>query len=195
MGPSGGRAARFWRWLHPGRNPLSRPGDRLQARLFVVLLLLVLLAVPVAASVGSETYAGRMEVAERDADAKHRATAVLLADAPVSMGVGELETTPVRARWQTPDGTTRTGEVAAYRGSTTGSRIPVWLDDEGNLTTPPVTTAAAATDGVSVGISVWLAVAGVCAAVFAAVHGVLHRLRLAQWARDWARVEREWTRH
>ncbi|MGH3910001.1 MAG: hypothetical protein ACRDRM_04135 [Pseudonocardiaceae bacterium] len=42
----------IWRWLHPGRDPLVRTGDRLEAQLILVLVGAGL-ALPVAASVGS----------------------------------------------------------------------------------------------------------------------------------------------
>ncbi|PXY30468.1 hypothetical protein BAY59_12870 [Prauserella coralliicola] len=191
---SSGRTARLWRRLFVGRNPLARPGDRLESRLLVILLLLVLFSIPVVASLGSETYASRLAVAEQEAESKHRATAVLLADAPVSMTTGELESVGVLARWERPDGTEQVGEVSAYRGSTRGTEVPVWLDDSGELTSPPITRAGAATDAASVAISAWLGVVALCGLVFLAVRGVLARLRAAQWAREWARVEREWSR-
>ncbi|MBK1782825.1 Rv1733c family protein [Prauserella cavernicola] len=194
MASSGGRTARLWRRVHVGRNPLARRGDRLEARLLVTFLLVALFAIPVMASLGSETYAARLAVAEREAGAKHQAKAVLLADAPVSMTAGEMENVRVRASWRTPDGFDRVGEVATYRGSTRGTEIPVWLDERGDLTSPPVTKSGAATDAVSVAISAWLGVLALCALVFAAVRGLLSRLRAAQWAREWARVEREWSR-
>ncbi|MEU3274952.1 hypothetical protein ABZ639_29245 [Saccharomonospora sp. NPDC006951] len=191
---SGGRATRLWRRLYPGRNPLARGSDRLEGRLLVVFLLLSLIALPIAATVGSNTYAARLTDVEREAGLKHRATAELLADAPVTAPAGDVETVKVQARWRLPDGTERVGTLATYRGSVKGTKIPVWLDNAGNLTSPPATKVAAATDGVSVGVSLWFGVVMLFCLVFFTFRAVVARMRAAQWAREWARVERQWSR-
>ncbi|MEU6641543.1 hypothetical protein ABZ863_03245 [Saccharomonospora sp. NPDC046836] len=185
---------RLWRRLYIGRNPLARPGDRLEARLLVTFLLLALAAIPMAASLGSETYAGRLAEAADEAGTRYQTTAELLADAPVTVPTSEVESADVAATWRLPDGTQHVGEVPAHRGAARGTEVPIWLDERGNLTEPPTTRIGAATDATSVALSVWLGVVMLCALVFLTVRGVLSRFRSTQWARDWARVEREWTR-
>lgn len=189
-----GLVSRWWRLLWPGRNPLARRGDRLEARLAVGLALLVLLAVPFAASLGSETYADRLAQASRDARTKHAVTAKLVAEPAVTVGIGEVHNTHVLARWRLPDGTYRTGEVPVSAAARKGDAIMIWTDRAGEVTTPPVTTTGAATDAVTVGVTTWLVVLTACGLVFVAVRAVLARHRSLQWAREWERVEREWSR-
>src|SRR4051794_26810607 len=50
---------RIWRRLHPGGNPLARTSDRLEALLLIAVLLGTLLALPIAAAVGSDAYGQR----------------------------------------------------------------------------------------------------------------------------------------
>src|SRR6185369_17899990 len=49
--------ARMWRTVLPRRGSVARTSDRVQAGLLVLAVLLALAALPVAASIGSETYA------------------------------------------------------------------------------------------------------------------------------------------
>ncbi|MFD2395913.1 hypothetical protein ACFSVJ_02045 [Prauserella oleivorans] len=135
-----------------------------------------------------------MATLEREAGTKHQTTAVLLADAPVGTSTTELRNVEVPARWYTPDGAPRVGDVSTYRGMAQGTEIAVWVDDAGDLTSPPATPAGAITDGVSVGVSAWLAVVGLCGLVYAGFRALLARARSVYWEREWERVEREWTR-
>lgn len=191
---AGAAVARLWRRFHVGRNPLARGGDRLEARLLVASIVLALVAIPFAVSVGGDTYGTRLAAVQHDQASKHRATAVLLVSAPVSLTVGEVETVRVKARWQLPDGSSRVGRVSTYRGTPKGTEVPVWLDERGGVTAPPATPTSATADAVSVGVSVWLAVVVLCGLIVAATRALLARFHAVQWARDWAVVEREWSR-
>ncbi|ADJ47223.1 hypothetical protein AMES_5398 [Amycolatopsis mediterranei S699] len=57
MSTSSTSIARMWRTVLPRRGSVARPSDRFQAGLLIFVALLALAALPVAASVGSQTYA------------------------------------------------------------------------------------------------------------------------------------------
>src|SRR5690242_18232147 len=80
-GPSG-RIARFGRRLDPGRNPVTRVGDRVEAALLMLVFAGALLALPFAAAFGSDTYAAQTARAEQERVTRHPATAVSLVAAP-----------------------------------------------------------------------------------------------------------------
>lgn len=189
-----GAIRRWWRLLRPGSNPLARSGDRIQARVLLILGLLALLAIPFAASLGSQSYAERIEHVQREARTKHTATAELLADAPVRVTARDVDTVQVPAQWELADGAVRTGEVSVQRGTSKGSEISIWLDESGQLTSAPVTKAGAVTDAVAIGLFAWVAVLILCGLIFGAVHAILMRRHSLRWAQQWARVEREWSR-
>jgi hypothetical protein len=66
-----------------GSGPLTRASDRLQALARVVVLLALLAAVPVAATVATATYSNGIAAADAEADSRHQVRARLLVDAAV----------------------------------------------------------------------------------------------------------------
>ncbi|GAB3490142.1 hypothetical protein [Amycolatopsis cihanbeyliensis] len=80
---------------------------------------LALFALPLAATIGSETYSGQVERAARQQQSRRRAVAVLLADAPPPGiqvdGAQVRRDTEVLARWQLSDGAEREGMVTVAR--------------------------------------------------------------------------------
>jgi hypothetical protein len=98
----------------------------------------------------------------------------------------------VEARWELPDGTTRTGFVRAENGLKAGAEVPVWLGDTGRPTTPPMSTADAAVTGVLVAVTGWLVVVGLLALSCWALHHALDRRRYRAWETDWHRTEPDW---
>jgi hypothetical protein len=194
-GPSG-RIARFRRRLHPGRNPLTRVGDRVEAVLLALLVAGALLALPFAAAFGSDTYAAQTARAEQERTTHHPATAVSLAAASSQTystdGAGApAGQTTVPAAWFDARGSRHTGDVLADAGSPAGTRVPVWLDQRGELTTEPLSPATSAADGVFASILLWVAVTGARAGLYSAARFVLGRLHSAAWDRAWAEARHD----
>src|SRR5690242_12862860 len=96
--------SRMARRAFPGRNQLATAGDRLEGAALVLTVLIALLAVPVAGATGSEWYAMQKSQAETEQQARHRAEAVLVEDAPPlagSTGRGRAAESPrVLATWR-----------------------------------------------------------------------------------------------
>jgi hypothetical protein len=191
--------ARLARRLGIDRNPLRRGTDRVEAALRLVMILLAVVAVPVAAVAAgrwADHYALHRAQLQRAVD--HQVTAVLLEDAPVS-GIPNpytnVQTSWVLARWQPPGQRARTGEVLAPAGARTGSTVRTWVDPTGAVTDPPLVHRVVVGD-------VWLAVVATCLvswllllAAIVLVHQVLDRRRLRAWEAEWRASGPLWSGH
>jgi hypothetical protein len=174
-----------------GSGPLKRGCDRVEVAVRVAVLCLLLLAAPAGLVAGNVT-AGSLHAstAARTA-ALHREPAVLLADAPPAEG-STRSTVPTRATWAAPDGSGRTGTVAAPRGAHAGSAVGIWVDDAGTPVPAPATgpqiTAQGALAGVLTALALLIAAgsAQLCAGWWLARH------RASRWAAAWATVEPLW---
>jgi len=194
-GPSG-RIARFGRRVRPGRNPVARTGDRVEAFLLLLAVVGAFLAIPFAAALGSETYAAQNARAEQERATRHPATAVSLAAAspqPYSTdgaGAPAAETT-VQAAWFDARGIRHTGDVLTDPGSPAGARIPIWLDQHGELAGQPLSASTSAADGVFAAILLWVAITGALAALYGTARFVLTRFHAAAWDRAWSEARHD----
>jgi hypothetical protein len=105
-------------------NPLRRASDRAEAWIRIGLLAIFLTAGPVAA-LAAGGWAAHMRTAEVSARTAqvHPVRAVLLQPAPAAVGLAAADLGGevwVRARWESPGGTARTGEILAPGGSPAG---------------------------------------------------------------------------
>ncbi|TVT21778.1 Rv1733c family protein [Amycolatopsis acidiphila] len=196
-----GRFARFWRRIHLGRNPLARRSDRVEAGLLIVVVLGLLIALPLAALVGSNTYRGQLAVSAEQRTSRHLTTATLMEDAPtpvpatdgayLSAGSGSAG---VSARWALPGGAERVGTVTADPGATAGTQVPVWLSGAGDPVPAPMTPSDAATTSVLAGVFAWLVIALGLTAVYWTARLVLDRRRAVRWDREWLYAGDRWAR-
>jgi hypothetical protein len=191
-------AVRWWRMPHLGRNPLVRTCDRVESALLTVVVLVVLLAVPVAGMLGSETYAQQRQEAQTQAATRHSATATLLEDAPDNAATGRSSTAGgtanVEAAWTLPNGTPATGIVVAKRGSEAGSEVEIWLDYNGSVVSAPLGSDVVVANAITIAVFAWLAVAAVSALACYLARMAFDRARYARWARDWERARNDWSR-
>jgi hypothetical protein len=186
-----GYTVRFWRRDWSGRNPLVRASDRFEAALLITVVTAMALALPLAAIVGQSTYAGQASNAAREALSRHRATAIVLQDTPgpiaLSEGVGAITTTTTAsARWPSPDGVMRTGDISMPSGSRAGERVSIWISATGEQVAAPVPSSGAVTAGVLAGALTLLGAAALFLSVYGGGRKILDRQRLARWERDWA---------
>lgn len=188
----------LWRRIHPGRNPLARIWDRIEAAILVGGVTVALLGVPLAAAAGSEAYATMMARSAFETATRHSTTAFLLEDAPSARfgvdGTPSVDTAEVPARWVLPDGTYRETLASADLGASAGDEVTVWLDESGAVVAPPVMPVDATSTGVGVGVGVWLIAVTVLAAGYLLARSLLNRARRAAWEREWERVGQDWTR-
>jgi hypothetical protein len=175
---------------------VARGVDRAEATVVVLFVLLALALVPVMLTLGSLTYANLAEQSEQQARTRHETVAVLTENtSETSVGTrGEVvnATSKVAARWQLPDGTTRTGLVDADDGLMAGAEVTVWLDDSGRPVSPPMSTVNIVGAGVLVAVFGWFAAVGLIALACWGLHHVFDRRRYRAWDTEWARVEPDW---
>jgi len=172
-------------------GPLERGSDRLEALSRLVLLFVVLLAVPVGIVVGTRTGASLAARAESEAASLHQVGATLLEDPPTSYQPPG-QTARTTAVWTDLGGAERTGWVPAPVGSRAGVSVGIWIDDAGDLATPPQSATMVRQEAVVSGIvaAVGTAIAGV--GFHLVVLGALARHRVRCWEADWAAVEPLW---
>jgi hypothetical protein len=177
--------------MHPGRNPLARVTDRIEAALLILMIGGALLALPFAAAFGSDTYAEQSVRAAQEQRTRHPATAVSLVATPNQAyssdgGGAPTDSTTVPATWSDARGVRHTGDVLAKAGSPAGTEVTIWLDQRGELAAEPLTSSTTVADGIFAAVLVWLAVTGALAGLCWLGCRALDRSRAAAWDRAWA---------
>ena len=185
------RMSRLARWL-AGRNALRRPVDRIEGAVLVVLSAACLVAVAVAAILGTHTYQS-----QRAASAGLRpAVAVLIQAGPFYGSMAHLG--QAEAHWRDPGGGEQSGMLTTVTTpgiirAAAGARIPVWLDRSGQPAAPPGGQVAMIVDALAVGAG---AAGGAVAALlicYALCRLALDRRRLAAWESAWSLTGPRWT--
>jgi hypothetical protein len=185
------RRGRLWRGLWPGRNPLRRTCDRVEAAFAAALLAAFLIAAPLLALFAAQWAYGTSVRAQRAALAtRHLVPATPLAGAPAQT---IYCCTKLRARWTAPDGTRRAGWIRASASAWAGSTVRVWVDRSGRLTDPPLTGSQVANRTIFAAVTAPAAVAIALLGAGALVHRVLDRRRLAAWDAEWRVTGPRWT--
>jgi hypothetical protein len=189
MSTSPNPIARMCRTVLPRRGSVARASDRAQAGLLVFAVLLALAALPVAASIGSETYARQQGESAQQLSERTRVTATLLADGPeitVNSRAGVVGNgRPTDATWLLPDGTRRVGKVVADEGTLKGHTLDIWVDRAGSPVGPPLSGAGVVIDAVVLGLGSWLGALALLALGYRLAVFSLDRFRLAQWQQEW----------
>lgn len=177
-----------------GRNPLRRRTDRRESGFVVVLMLVLVVAMLIGGMLGARTADHERQVGAAQEAAGSRTAAVLLENAPSSSatvpGTGVSEV-PVHARWHGPDGTVR-GVVHVAPGTPAGSRVPIWLDQRGQLADNPGNPTRSYSRGVLVGLGVPATVGLLELGVLQLARRQWGRSRAAAWDAEWERVEPIW---
>jgi hypothetical protein len=179
-------------------NPLRRPSDRAEAWIRLSLVIVFLVAGPLAAiAVGHWANDSGVSAARAQAAADHRVRAVLLGSTPTPAGypaAGSSVAAWVPARWTAPDGASRRGDVWAPAGTRAGSVVTVWTDASGTLVDPPIGHAQVISRVISLVAVTPAALAVLLLTVLLTTRRVLDRRRLAAWEMGWTTVEPQWTR-
>lgn len=125
-----------WRFAQLfGFNPLVRIGDRVEALVVVLAVVISVIAVPIAAAVGTVVYDSRSrQYAERAQISRVVTGTVTSLKVAYHESLGPTIT--VLARW-VDGGTEHTGAVSAPRGVTIGDSIDIWVGEDGSHVGPP----------------------------------------------------------
>jgi len=179
-------------------NPLRRGCDRTEAWVRLGLVLVFLIASPLAAiGLGHLTNDASMRAARAQAAAEHRIPAVLVhkvshnSDDPL---YSAAELAWARATWTAPDGKRITNEVPAPVGTRAGATVKIWVNDAGQLVYPPIGEGQIASRVIAV-VALTPAILAIILLAVASLTGrLLDRRRLAGWAAEWSAVEPLWTK-
>ncbi len=179
-------------------NPLRRGCDRAEAWLRLGLVLVFLIASPLAAfGLGHLTNDASIRAARAEAANEHYVPAVLLhrvsrnSDDPL---YATSELAWAQAKWTAPDGRRRVGEVPAAVGSRAGREVHIWVDSTGQLVYPPIGQGQIASRVIAVVALTPAILAIVLLGVGWLIRRLLDRRRIGGWAAEWSAVEPLWTK-
>ncbi|RSM85210.1 hypothetical protein DMH04_18095 [Kibdelosporangium aridum] len=184
------RLVKWMRLLGFARGSLSRRSDRAQRMVFAGAVVASLLAIPVAADAAGG-------VASEPAVATFQTVAVLSEDANVPISYSEygpVDGTKVKAKWPTPNGGSRSGDISVTANLKAGDRVPIWTDQAGNPVDGPEISTGHLMHVLFVGVLAvlgWLAGVLVC---YLLVAWLLFRRRVSAWDDAWERADQDWRR-
>lgn len=176
-------------------NPLRRRSDVIAAWLTPVAVLIFIALIPVAATVTSSLSHAQNAAVARQMPTWNVVQGRLLRSAPGPAQTdhgGNLWNEVVPARW-TFQGRQYAGEVPVLAGSRAGDLHKVYLNNSGQVQTPPLNSSQLAdrTDTIT------FIVVGVLAMVVFVLKGIARRIldsrRIAAWESDWLAVGPRWS--
>lgn len=189
-GPTTGAAYRAIGLFLPKRSSLRRRSDGIELTARWVLLLVGLLVVPVALTIGSEVAAALAPQVEEQWAERHQVSATVVAR-PENHNSARSDVTDddLRApvRWTAADGTTREAEVRVGPTARPGDSRVVWVDREDRPTLPPITASYPAAQGLLTAVAIVLGDLVISLALLVGLRRVLDRFRLRAWEAAWRR--------
>ena len=173
---------RLPRWLKVRSfSPLARGSDRVERLVFVLAVVMTIVAVPIAATVGTEVYDSRRHTYAEQARSYDSVTAIV-SDNPARPDL-RRNTITVSAQWYAA-GLEHTGSLRVPPTVKPGDSVQIWVDKNGSLVGTPLSTGRAAMDGLTVAVAIWLVAAGGAALIIVGVRLVLAKVRDAGWQHD-----------
>ncbi|HWC80011.1 MAG TPA: hypothetical protein VG756_08615 [Pseudonocardiaceae bacterium] len=187
---------RFARRVGLVPSTLRRPVDRLENLFLAVAVLLAVAAIPGAVAAGQAAYRAGLATAATQTAQRTPIGAVLLENAPsVALTPEATSDTPVRARWQLPNGWVHTGPVPAKAGDTAGTAELIWVDARGHPVAAPLTANQAAGRGITTTVLTEFSVLLLLAALLSLLRWRLNVVRRRSWTTEWRRIGPQWTDH
>ncbi|BBZ17934.1 Rv1733c family protein [Mycolicibacterium gadium] len=176
---------RYWFSRIAGRNPLVRGNERIQAWGALLAVLVTVLALPVAAAIGTSVYDVRVRFYAEEAKHRHAVTATALENSTVSVGPGPADVSfLVRASW-TAAGSDHVDVVEWADEATAGDHSDIWVDDiTGEPVDAPAQPSRAVADAAGVALSVWFAVMAITASTAYLIRLRMSHHRHLQWDRE-----------
>jgi hypothetical protein len=165
------------------RSPLIRISDRVESIMAILGVLMVIVALPVGAAVGTSVRDAQARVLAEHAATLSEVDALVTAksksrsDGPYDV----VYATPVR--WMT-GGIDHTGVVESSSPLRVGDHLPVWLSESGQVTRGPAPVDEAARQGIAAAIVVWMSVASVVGCVYWALRCHLDIVRYRWWEKE-----------
>lgn len=187
----------FFRALSPTSNPLRRGVDRIESMLAALVMLLALLAVPLAAGLGGVVYDHGTLAAQRIAVSVRHVPAVLQEDGPAAIPNPDGKTdggAQAQATWTGVDGRPHSGLVPVALGTRAGTTVQVWVDTADRVAGPPPTSGQVIGSAVIVACATLLGAEFVCAMALLGLRAAAIRSTSRAWQHEWEVVEPQWRR-
>ncbi|MBJ7338119.1 hypothetical protein [Mycolicibacterium sp.] len=165
-----------------GRHPLVRTSDRIETLVLVVAVTVAVLAIPVAAAVGTAVHDTRSRTYAEQAQSRHIVTARAVTDSAAVPHANSIDFT-VRARWNV-FGSNHDEVVPVTDRVTAGDRLDVWVDDRGEAVQAPTPPGRAGQEALGAAVLSWLCVAAAAAVCVGLSRRRLTRARYAAWDRE-----------
>ncbi|MFF5209626.1 hypothetical protein [Streptosporangium sp. NPDC000396] len=173
-------------------NALRRRSDRIETVAVLVSMVIFMAVLWPAVALGRQVYANGLQ-AELAGPPHRQAVAAEVVNTPQSSARASgwrMQT----VRWTTSGGSPRTGEVMLPPSTRLGSRVEIWIDGVGKLTTPPQNHVKTVVDAAFVVIAVVGWAGAALMLCLAGVRKLLDRHRDAEWERAWAVADERWRR-
>ncbi|WP_193048463.1 Rv1733c family protein [Mycolicibacterium baixiangningiae] len=164
------------------RAPLVRPTDRIEALVVGLAVVVALLALPVAAAIGTAVYDSRSHHYAEQTLTSHSVTATIT-EVPDSPPLSRTGLIAVPVQWWDA-GTRHTGIAQAPASVAVGDPVDLWVDADGVRAFAPTPTTRAAVEGVAAAVGIWVSVAAGAAIVATIVQLACDRIRFTAWQDD-----------
>ena len=171
-----------WWFRAFSRNPLVRRSDRIESLVYVFAVLLAVVALPIAGTIGTVVHEQRTHLSVEEAQTKHQVVAVATDEGQVVVQEKGIAFN-AEATWDDA-GEIHRGIVAWPDRAKVGDRQNIWANAQGEEVGPPYSASQAASEAISIALAVWIGVAGALAAVAYLFRRRLDHWRYAQWERE-----------
>lgn len=183
---------RLVRRLGFGRSDLRRPVDRVQRAVGVALVVMFLaLAVPLASWAADRSYRTGLREEAAQKVGRYSVAATVLRQ-PADAAASDQSPATVRARWNAPDGTPRTGEIPAWPSAGKDGIRHIWVNASGDLVGPPMRREQVVVNAALTACFAVLGVGAPLALVYMLTRRACDRRRAASWDRAWERLDRRY---
>ncbi|MGC0333800.1 hypothetical protein RKD23_006790 [Streptomyces sp. SAI-170] len=184
-----------WRWRP---NELRRRSDVVEAWTVLAVAVLLLIGSPLAGCAAAWwAYSDASAHADALRADRHTVRAEVVGEARAaapSVQGGRPVTQRVMVRWTDEDGSAHSGRAAIPAEARRGDVVDLWLDSRGRAVPPPPDDSVVWQHSLALGICGTAGAASVVLLGHSVVRRTAERHRLAEWERDWARTEPQWTR-
>ncbi len=190
-----GRRARLARRLGLDANPLRRASDRAEAWVRLWLLAVFLAGAPLAAIMATQWvhHAATIESVAQ-AGQRHAVRAVVQSASVFPPRTFGADQAWVRARWETPSGSPRSGVIVAPPGIRAGTVVTLWLDAAGHPTGAPLQPGQVTARTIAAGVLAPAVLGLALLTIQSVARRRRDRRRLAAWDAAWSMQEPLWTR-
>ena len=165
-----------------GRHPLVRSSDRIETLVIGVAAMVVMMAIPVAASMGTAVHDSRSQVYAEQAQSRHVVIARAVTESGVTPHANSVELS-AQARWNV-FGTNHVEVIPVGEKINAGDRIELWVDERGDWVSAPPPPGRAGQEALGAAVLMWLSVVVVTTICVAASRRRLNRTRYAEWDRE-----------